>query len=58
MKRQSTNRTLLLFLTLVLAAVMPLCSEAQQQPGVLLQQSQSDADRKSAGCLTCHTSYR
>jgi hypothetical protein len=32
-----------------------LGSTAQEQSGVLLQQSQSDADRKSAGCLTCHT---
>ena len=32
---------------------------AQSQPppeNILLQQSQADADRKSSGCVTCHTS--
>ncbi len=40
---------------------MTLCALAQAQSqtpaeNILLQQSQSDADRKSSGCITCHTS--
>ena len=30
-------------------------ASAQSDENVLLLQSQADADRKSAGCLTCHT---
>jgi hypothetical protein len=57
MKRESANRTLLLLtLALLVVDTAPARSEAPQQSDVLLQQSQSDADRKSAGCLTCHTS--
>ena len=49
----------------VLAATALLClieirtagsASAQSGENVLLLQSQADADRKSAGCLTCHTS--
>jgi hypothetical protein len=31
-------------------------AQTQDEGSVLLLQSQADADRKSAGCLTCHTS--
>src|SRR3979490_567892 len=31
-------------------------ASAQSDENVLLLQSQADADRKSVGCLTCHTS--
>jgi hypothetical protein len=56
MKGNRSNRTWPLLVTLILAAVavpQPHCQA--QEPDVLLQQSQTDADRKSAGCLTCHT---
>lgn len=42
-----------------IAAALPVFSHAQSnssQAVVLLEQSQTEADRKSAGCLTCHTS--
>jgi len=31
-------------------------ASAQSEESALLLQSQADTDRKSAGCLTCHTS--
>src|SRR5712664_1598440 len=33
-----------------------ISASAHSGESVLLVQSQADADRKSAGCLTCHTS--
>src|SRR5580765_3997668 len=33
-----------------------ISASAQSSENVLLVQSQADADRKSSGCLTCHTS--
>ncbi len=43
-------------LCLAFAALSDISASAQSGPSVLLVQSQADADRKSAGCLTCHTS--
>src|SRR5690349_11494487 len=56
MKGNRPNRIWPSLVTLILAAaaVPPLHSQAKA-PDVLLLQSQTDADRKSAGCLTCHT---
>ncbi len=48
------SRTWPLLVTLILAAVGLPHSQAQE-PDALLQQSQTDADAKSAGCRTCHT---
>ncbi|MFY9562067.1 MAG: hypothetical protein WAQ52_17680 [Terriglobales bacterium] len=43
-------------LCLVFAVRNGVSASAQSSESVLLVQSQADADRKSAGCLTCHTS--
>ncbi|MGC2193610.1 MAG: hypothetical protein WA628_02970 [Terriglobales bacterium] len=50
---------MILLWVVCLAATVPVPLRAQsdsQQADVLLLQSQADADRKSSGCLTCHTS--
>jgi len=44
-------------LTLLAALVMSSPAQGQSaQTDLLLQQSQQEADRKSSGCITCHTS--
>ena len=55
MRRKSPNPALLLLIALALAFPSQSRAEAQTPTDVLLQQSQSEADRKSAGCVTCHT---
>ena len=55
MRRKSSNPALLLLIALALAILTQSRAEAQTPPDVLLQQSQAEADRKSAGCVTCHT---
>src|SRR5580765_7274096 len=56
MKGNRPNRIWPLLVTLILAAAaVPQLHSQAQAPDVLLLQSQTDADRKSAGCLTCHT---
>ena len=55
MRRKSPNSALLLLIALALAFPSQSRAEAQTPTDVLLQQSQSEADRKSAGCVTCHT---
>jgi hypothetical protein len=39
----------------VVCVLAILLARASGQDGVLLEQSQADADRKSAGCVSCHT---
>jgi hypothetical protein len=54
-----SRKTVLSFLSAVLIATcsIPLGAQSDaQHADVLLLQSQADADRKSGGCLTCHTS--
>ena len=55
MRRKSSNPALLLLIALALAFLTQSRAQAQTPADVLLQQSQSEADRKSAGCVTCHT---
>jgi hypothetical protein len=43
-------------LCLTFAVRTDISASAQNSESVLLVQSQADADRKSGGCLTCHTS--
>jgi hypothetical protein len=43
------------FLFLFLGAHTNFLNADDNQPGVLRGQSQQEADRKSAGCITCHT---
>jgi hypothetical protein len=53
------HKTALLLITVAIMASTPgttaAQSETSQSTDVLLLQSQADADRKSAGCVTCHT---
>jgi hypothetical protein len=55
MRCKSANPALLLLIALALT--FPSQSSAQEQTptDVLLLQSQGEADRKSVGCVTCHT---
>ena len=57
MRRQSTKSAhlLLIALSIAYASARPARSQTPQQPDLLLLQSQVEADRKSAGCATCHT---
>src|SRR6476660_7177204 len=55
MRRKSPNPALLLVLTLAMTVSTQSRAQGQAPTDVLLLQSQAEADRKSAGCLTCHT---
>src|SRR6476469_8394267 len=57
MQRNTPNsaRLLLTVLSIAFVASDPAHSQTPEPTDVLLLQSQADADRKSAGCITCHT---
>jgi len=54
MRRKSPNPALLLVLTLAMTVSTQSRAQGQAPTDVLLLQSQAEADRKSAGCVTCH----
>ena len=55
-KSPKSAHLLLLVVSTAFLGSDPASSQTPPQSGVLLLQSQADADRKSAGCVTCHTS--
>src|SRR5690242_14933356 len=55
MRSKSRKPAHLLLIALSLAILNLIPAHAQTYADVLLLQSQAEADRKSAGCLTCHT---
>ncbi len=56
MRRKSPKPAHLLLIALSLAFLSLMSGpHSNVQPDVLLLQSQAEADRKSAGCITCHT---
>src|SRR5678816_4955987 len=55
MRSKSRKPAHLLLIALSLAILNLIPAHTQTSADVLLLQSQADADRKSAGCITCHT---
>ena len=55
MRSKSRKPAHLLLIALSLAILNLIPAHTQTSADVLLLQSQAEADRKSAGCITCHT---
>jgi hypothetical protein len=55
MRRKSARPAHLLIIALSLAFASRGPAHSETSSDVLLLQSQAEADRKSAGCITCHT---